>query len=322
MVARSEMRKRWRSLGVATLLIVIVGAVVLASVAGARRSATALARFDAYSGASTLEIDTDGTTTPAQVARFARTPGVVAVASLHAYAQQVEGRPDLQIAAAIDGRLGSAVDRLRLVAGRRQNPRAPYEITISEPLAHLAHLRIGDAITADSISPAQLVDAEHGRDPGQPLGPRVTLHIIGLVRRPLDLGDRAASGGVVLLTPEFDRQYRHRIGIFTTVLRIRTLPDQAVKARVTAAAAREFGASPFYQTTDLSARTAARPARSTSSRSRSGSSPRSARSRAPSRSRSCCHARSRRPAATIPRCRRWARRARAASPSPCSRRPS
>jgi len=170
---------------------------------------------------------------------------------LHAYGQQVEGQPNLQIAAALDSRLGTVVDRPRLVAGRRARGDSPDEITVSEPLAHLAHLRIGDSLVADSLTPEQIADAEHGTNPGDPKGPRVTLHVVGLVRRPLDLGDRAASGGVVLLTPAFDRAYHDRIGIFTTVLRVRTLPSSAVKARVTAAAQREFGNSPFFQATDL-----------------------------------------------------------------------
>jgi ABC-type lipoprotein release transport system permease subunit len=246
------MRWRRRSLAVVTLLVVIVGAVVLATAAGARRSATALARFDSYSRASTIELDVDATTPSAQIARFARTSGVLAVAPLHAYAQQVEGRPDLQIAAAVDGRLGSVLDRPRLIAGRRPDPNSRDEITISEPLARLAHVRIGDSLVADSLTPTQIGAAEHGTDPGPPLGPRVRLRVVGFVRRPLDLGDRAASGGVVLLTPAFDRAYQGRIGTFTTVLRVRTSPSAAVKAKVEAAAQKEFGASPFFQATDLS----------------------------------------------------------------------
>src|SRR6478736_4892954 len=251
MVARPEMRARWRSLCVVTSLVVIVGAVVLATAAGARRSATALARFDDYSHASEVEVDADPATTAAQVARFARSPGVASVARLHAYAQQVDGRPDLQLAATVDGRLGSAVDRARVVAGRRQNPRALYEITVSEGFATLAHVRIGDRITASSLSPAQLEAVVHGQDPGPSRGPRVTLPIVGIVRRPLDLGDRAASGGVVILSPAFDRAYRHRMGIFTTVLRVRTVHGHADVARVSAAAQRAFGGSPTFQVTDL-----------------------------------------------------------------------
>ena len=90
MVARAELRRRGRGVAVLTLLVVIVATVVLATAAGARRSATALARFSEYSRASDLEVDVDRATTPAQVAAFGRAPGVASVAMLHAYAQQVE----------------------------------------------------------------------------------------------------------------------------------------------------------------------------------------------------------------------------------------
>ncbi|MGZ4691483.1 MAG: FtsX-like permease family protein [Acidimicrobiia bacterium] len=238
-------------MSVVTFLVVVVGAVVLATAAGARRSATALARFNEYSHASDLEVDAGPTTTARQVARFAHSPGVSSVARLHAYAQQVDGHPDLQVAAAVDRRLGSAVDRARVVAGRRQNPRAPFEITISEGFATLARLHVGDRIAASSLSPEQLSEVTNGQDPGPSRGPRVVLHVVGVVRRPLDLGDRAASGGVVILSPAFDREYRHRMGIFTTVLRVRTVRGRPDISRVSAAAKAAFGGSPFFQVTDL-----------------------------------------------------------------------
>lgn len=251
LVARSEMRRRWRSVFVVTLLIVVVGTVVLATVIGARRSSTALARFDTYSHASDLEVDTDPRATPAQLSEFTRSPGVASVAILHAYAQQVEGYPDLQIAAAVDDRVGSAVDRARLVAGRRQNLRNPYEITISEGFASQAHLHIGDHIATGSLAPDQLAMVETGRDPGPARGPRVVLNVVGIIRRPLDLGDRAASGGVVILTPAFDRKYEHSIGIFTNVLRVRTVRGERDIAPVSATAQTLFGKSPFFQVNDL-----------------------------------------------------------------------
>ena len=48
-LARAEIRRRWRSAVVMTLLVGVVGAVVLATAAGARRSNTALARFNTVS---------------------------------------------------------------------------------------------------------------------------------------------------------------------------------------------------------------------------------------------------------------------------------
>ncbi len=250
MVARAELRRRWRSVALLTLIVVIVGAVVLATAAGARRSSTALARFNRYSRASDVEVDVDPSTTAAQVEAFRHAPGVASVAMLHAYAQQVVGYPNLQIAAAVDGRLGSVLDRARLIAGRRQDPRRPYEVTISEGSGpprdrRPSHRRLDDPRP----------DAGHPRRQrsGTGAGPRVVLHVVGIVRRPLDLGDRAATGGVVVLTPAFDHEFSSRIGIFVTVLRVRAEHGASDVARVSAVARKMFGASGFFQITDLAA---------------------------------------------------------------------
>jgi ABC-type lipoprotein release transport system permease subunit len=248
MVGRAELRRRWQGVAVLTLLVVIVGAVVLATAAGARRSSTALSRFNRYSRASDLELDVDPATTPAQVAAFTHASGVASVATLHAYALQVDGRPDQQIAAALDDRLGTAVDRARLIAGRRQNPREPNEITISEGLGDLG---VGSHLRAASMTPEQLQTIIAGNDPGPSRGPDVVLDVVGIVRRPLDLGDRAATGGVVVLSPAFAHEYDGQIGIFATVLRVRTVHGRSDIARVTATARTMFGASSSFQVTDL-----------------------------------------------------------------------
>jgi len=83
-LARSELRRRWRSSVLITLLVGTVGAVVLASAAGAHRSASSLQRFVAYSRSSDAEIDlTDPTA--AQLQAFRDVPEVQDFAVLHAY---------------------------------------------------------------------------------------------------------------------------------------------------------------------------------------------------------------------------------------------
>ena len=205
-----------------TMLVGVVGAVVLASAAGAHRSATSLQRFVAYSRSSDAEVDLNDPTA-AQLRDFGRVPEVAEFAILHAYGLIPRDRPNLQNAATVDGRLGTVVDRARLVAGRFANPNAPDEIMIGEGLAAQQHLGIGDHLVADSITPAQFALAFQGKDTGPPAGPVVRLRIVGIVRRPLDLGDRGASGGVLVLPPGFDTKYADRIGSFGgTVVRVRT----------------------------------------------------------------------------------------------------
>src|SRR5436305_469750 len=74
---------------------------------------------------------------------------------------------------------------------------------------------------------------------------RVALRIVGIARRPLDLSDRAESGGFLVLTPAFERAYAGRIGVFGSYLRIRTRGGAAGSAAAVAVARRTFGPSLF-----------------------------------------------------------------------------
>ena len=239
-LARCELRRRWRSALALALLVGFVGAVVLASAAGAHRSSTSLQRFIAYSRSSDAELDLTNPT-PAQLRAFRRSPLVTDFAVLHAFALVVRGRPNLKNAATVDGRLGVAVDRARVVAGRAPDPNAINEIAIGESLAAQQHLALGDDLVADSLTPAQLEEANHGQDPGEAKGPVVRLRIVGIVRRPLDLGDLSASGGVVIETPAFNRAYEGRIANFATILRTRTRNGSADIPQLGATARKVFG---------------------------------------------------------------------------------
>ena len=72
-VAWRELRRRWLGTVAAALLVGLVGALVLATVAGARRSDSALHRFNVYSRSADVEL-TLGRPSVAQLAAFARHP--------------------------------------------------------------------------------------------------------------------------------------------------------------------------------------------------------------------------------------------------------
>jgi len=255
MLAGREIRRRWRSVAALTVLVGVVGAVVLATVAGARRSDSALARFNRSSRSSNVQFMVGSLTspTPAQVQLFGRTPGVAAVSTLTAFAVGVPRAPNLSaIAAAIDGKFGTAVDRARIVAGRTANPAAVDEITIGEGLASRLHLRVGDHLDAVSYSIAQSqASFATNADPGPPAGPRLRLRIVGIVRRPLDLGDRGAAGGVLIETPAFHRYYATRIGNYGTIFRVVTRNGAADVDRVLTSAQRIFVPASFFSVTPV-----------------------------------------------------------------------
>jgi ABC-type lipoprotein release transport system permease subunit len=251
LLARRDLLRRWRSALALTLLVGAVGAIVLAFAAGAHRSSTALQRFVTYSRVSDAEVDVTDPT-PAELQAFRRVPQVADFAPLAAFALTPHGLPNLKNAATIDSRLGTVVDRARLVKGRFANPAAPNEVVIGEGLSAQLHIGIGDQLEADTITPAQLALAFQNKSPGAPAGPLIRLRIVGIYRRPLDLGDLSASGGVVIETPAFIHKYQGRVALYTTVLRVRTRDGARDVPAVAAAARRVFGEH-FASAVDVSA---------------------------------------------------------------------
>lgn len=245
LVAANDLRRRARRVLLVTVLVGIVGAFTLSAAAGARRSSSALARFRAQSLSADIAID--GAPTPAQLQTLARVPGVAAVGTLRAWALVVPAAPDFQqIGAPFGAGFGSTVDRDRIVDGRAPDPAAVDEITLGEGFADRLRVHAGDHLDSLSFSPAQIAANQAGEaDVGVPAGPRLRLHVVGIVRRPLDLGEQSASGGLLLLTPAFDRAYAGRIGVFGTRVRIRTVDAPHDVAAVIAASRRIFGSSLF-----------------------------------------------------------------------------
>ncbi len=249
MLAGHEIRRRWLSTIAIVLLVGVVGAIVLATAAGARRSDTALARFNAVSRSSALEISI-GQPTAAQLAEFRRTPGIVGMAHLRGYSFSRGSDSGLAIAAPLGPAMGRDVDASRIIAGRRADPSAPDEMVIGESLAQQLHLGVGDHFDTGSYTQDQITNAFAGGDPGKPAGPTLSFRIVGIDRRPLDLGVRSKDGGVVTLTPAFHEQYQGKIGEFTDVLRVRTTGPAATN-QVNAAARRVFGDAPTFGTKAL-----------------------------------------------------------------------
>jgi hypothetical protein len=254
MLAGFEIRRRWPRVLALTLLVGAIGAVVLSTMAGARRSESALARFNASSRAGSLEV-TVGDASPAQLRAFGAVPGVAAFAPLRGLGAELPRAPQLAaIASAVDNRFGTVVDRARVVAGRAADPTVADEATIGEALAAQLHLRVGDHLDGLSYSPQQIVGFLSGdtTTSNDPQGPRFQLRVVGIVRRPLDLGDRGASGGVLVLTPAFNEKYQSTIGTFGgDVLRVRTVHGALDVPQVAAAARRIFGKSSQFEVQDL-----------------------------------------------------------------------
>jgi ABC-type antimicrobial peptide transport system permease subunit len=247
LLAWSELRRRWRSAIALALLVGVLGAIVLAAAAGARRSDSALARFTTFSRSADVSFLTafQYTPTASEMNAVRHVPDVAAAGVVRFFAAGSKGLPSTDsIAAAVDGVEGNSVERARVVAGRAANPSAIDELDVDEPLAAQAHLRVGSHLDLESFTPAQFkaAAASNGQLP-PPAGPRLRLTVVGIVRRPLDLGDDATQGGIFLLTPAFDRAFVNRIGNFGVGLDVRTVHGASDVRSVTAAVQKIFRSS-------------------------------------------------------------------------------
>jgi hypothetical protein len=245
LIAGNDLRRRGRSVLLVALLVGIVGGFTMSAAAGARRTGSALRRFQTSSRAADIELD--GEPTAGQLHALTRVPGVAALATLRAYGLVLPAAPGFEsIRAPLDAAFGTTVDRARLVEGRAANPAVVDEVTIGEGVADRLGLHVGSFIDAESYSPRQVMATLSGTaDVGSPAGPRTRLRVVGIVRRPLDLGDRAAAGGLLVLTPAFDRAYVRKIGIFGTGIRIRTTAGARDVPGVLTASRRIMGDSLF-----------------------------------------------------------------------------
>ena len=239
------LRRRRRRVVFLVVVVGVVGAALLGTGAGARRASTALARFKSSSRSADIELAAEAT--PEQLDELARVRGVAAVAALSAFGLVIPDHAQFQsIGAPIDAAFGTTVDRDRVVAGRPPDPDSVDEVTVGEGLASELALGVGDQLTVQSFTPAQITAVLGGAgDVGEPSGPRVDLRVAAIVRRPLDLGDRGASGGLLVLTPAFGRAYTDRIGVFGTRIRIRTEHGAADVPQVLAASRAILGDSLF-----------------------------------------------------------------------------
>jgi hypothetical protein len=246
LMAVREVRRRVRGVVALALLVAVVGTVVLSTTAGARRTRTALDRFRAENLSADLEMATNPPT-PEQVDRLRAIDGVTAIGVLDAPGIQIPLAPELQsVGVVVDDAFGVVIDRERIVAGRAPDPTAPNEIAIGEGLADKLDLGVGDELDARSFTPEQIATILAGNaDAGDYAGPDIRLQIVGISRRPLDLGLRGGAGGFLVLTPAFGAAYRDQIGQYGSRIRIRTEHGAADVDTVEARAREVLGDSTF-----------------------------------------------------------------------------
>ena len=207
------------------LLVAVVGATVIASVAGARRTVTAFDRFldESRSPDSFLTYASgDESLSEDQLHAIESLPEVDGSARLVALAAMVEEAGDsyVPVLGSLDAGYGSAVARPRIVEGRSANPDAAGEITLSEIRADALGVGVGSRLHVASFSPdqaAQMALSEEA-EVGEPAGPRVELEVVGIHRLPVQLATTDETVDFTVVTPAFVREHFDEIGDFGRIL--------------------------------------------------------------------------------------------------------
>jgi FtsX-like permease family len=194
---RAGLRQDWRSPLALALITALMGSLVLVSLAGARRTDSAVPRFLAWSGPTDGDV---GGVPFRTLGRIARLPGVAYSerGSFMLMAASPAGRP----AAARPGQVTTwaLIDtppqsRAIIVAGRRPSPSRADEVTINETAARILGAHVGSVVQLRGFWPSQLMAVLNN----QVLRPDVTLpdvRVTGVIRTPTDLGDSGAPSDV------------------------------------------------------------------------------------------------------------------------------
>jgi len=179
LIARTEIRRRSRSLAGLALIVALVAAVVLTALAGARRTETAFERLRDESVASDAWVQVDDPETADRVvAAIGDLPmvedsaGWVISPSLPADAPS--DTADFALIGDPFGRYSTAIDRPRLVEGRLPDPASTDEVLLSQTAARTFGRSSGDTMVVQTFSPDDLTSLVTGDEfPGFNGGPEL-----------------------------------------------------------------------------------------------------------------------------------------------------
>ncbi|MBV8981815.1 MAG: hypothetical protein JO086_13005, partial [Acidimicrobiia bacterium] len=241
--ARAQLRRRWGATIALVLLVGLTGGVVIAAIAGASRTDSAMKRFVRFSRPEDAYVTVNGPI-PAGTNTFQGPGPDVSPAEKQAYIDKLladrdalvhlpqvaeAGRapymlvsPDkdgkqlgaINVFAAADGHAFRTIDRPRVLHGRLARLDRADEAVIDDVTAGLRHLHVGSRVTMWSYTAQANLNAAtsgFGHFP-PPDGPSYTFRIVGVVRSPAEVNvppqsvaqDALYQGqGGMVLTPAF-----------------------------------------------------------------------------------------------------------------------
>jgi FtsX-like permease family len=201
--ARQDVRHRWRSLVLLGILVGLTAGFALSAWAGARRTDTALERLRVRTNAS------DAVAFPSQVGvshpnwtRLRARPEVASAAVWDLLFGNYNGQPGFLMFGSADGTYLGKVDKPIVMQGRMFNPRSSNEVVVDENT-------VGQGLPVGASFTYQFYAHDQDDQTGPPRGPKVTMHIVGVVREVPEF--LFVPDGQVLVSPGFMARYGSRV---------------------------------------------------------------------------------------------------------------
>ena len=201
-ILRAEVRTRWRALLVLALLTAFFGAFVLATIAGGRRTATALDRFQVSTNALDAAVQTDDRE---HVATSCWKPprAMPEVAAADGYAiMPVDGGVDIDLGILVPpgDLLTRTIDRPRVLAGRLPDPASATEVVISEAFRDAARRSTSATGCRSRRSRPTTWNRSFPVRASFPgfRGPAIDVEVVGVVRVPEDAHGSELGGGAAM----------------------------------------------------------------------------------------------------------------------------
>ena len=175
---RAEARRRWPAWLAVVLVIGVAGGLVLGTVAGARRTATAFDRMVGATETSEVMVNPDfGAFSELDPADVAELPGVVRTGIIDGGGGIIVGADGgldgaTQVFVQRDAGIMVDFERPRVVDGRLFDPRDPSGVIVTDDVAARHDLGVGDSLTIGTMTMEELEAWEASGDPEPPL----TLH--------------------------------------------------------------------------------------------------------------------------------------------------
>jgi ABC-type antimicrobial peptide transport system permease subunit len=153
---RADVRRRWPALLSLAVLLGLIGGVVLTAAAGARRTDTAYPRLLTWANASQVDIVPENVGFTGYYTALARLPYIAAMTTVSIYNVVLSPRnPSMvNLMSSPDGATGVSVDRVKILAGRLYDSKAPGQVMIDQRLASTEHLTPGSTLSLYGVPSA------------------------------------------------------------------------------------------------------------------------------------------------------------------------